>query len=182
MKLVLLDRDGVLNVDRADSVTHPEQLVLLPRAAEAVAMLNRAGFKIAVVSNQSCVGRGMATLEILALIHVKLLRELRLHDAVIDDIFVCTDTADIPSYRRKPKPGMLLEAMKKYDARPEETPMIGDDLRDLQAAKAAACPRYLVRTGKGNMVLSSPLPDELQPVEICDDLYGAARSILARFG
>ena len=180
--LVLLDRDGVLNEDLPDSVRSPEQLKLLPGAGKGVAMLNKAGMKVVVVSNQSIIGRGIINSETLLLIHARLLRELAGYGAILDDIFICPDTVDKPSYRRKPKPGMLLDAIKKYDALPENTPMVGDDMRDMEAAAAAGCPRYLVRTGKGNIMVAKGIQPSLMPVEICDDLFDAAQRILKRFG
>ena len=83
--------------------------------------------------------------------------------------------------RRKPAPGMLLEALADFGADPSRTPYVGDDLRDLQAAHAAGCPRWLVRTGKGERVLAEGLPASLAPVMVAEDLRAAARDIIQRY-
>jgi D-glycero-D-manno-heptose 1,7-bisphosphate phosphatase len=173
-RLVLLDRDGVLNVDRPDSVRHPDDLAMIPGAAEAVARLNRAGWRAALVSNQAVVGRGHIDQAMLEGIQAKLRAALAAAGAVLDAEFVCTDTA---GPRRKPAPGMLLEALARFAADPAKTPMIGDSLSDLQAAKAAGCARVLVLTGKGAQTART-LPPGLGPVAIHPDLAGAVDALL----
>jgi len=148
--LVLLDRDGVINVDRADSVKTCDELVLIDGAAEAIAQLNQQGASVAVVTNQSVVGRGIVSAEALEGIHQHLQQLLRAKGAMLDAIYVCTDHPDHATHRRKPEAGMLQEALQHFSADPARTPMVGDALRDLQAAVAAGCPRYLVLTGKGD--------------------------------
>ena len=91
MKIVLLDRDGILNEDRADYVKNPKELVLVPGVGEAVARLNDAGLKVAIVSNQSAVGRGIISMSMLEQINEKLLTELRRARARIDLFLICTD-------------------------------------------------------------------------------------------
>lgn len=177
MKLVLLDRDGVLNVDRPDSVKSPEELVMIPGSAQAVARLNAKGIRVAVVTNQAIVGRGIITLKMLDQIHHHLCACLREAGAWVDDIFVCTDTDEISSLRRKPAPGLLREALEKYHAKPEDTPMIGDALRDLEAAAALGCPRVLVMTGKGSATQKAGLPKVVQPVTIYSDLEAFVKSL-----
>ncbi|MBL0942509.1 MAG: HAD-IIIA family hydrolase [Alphaproteobacteria bacterium] len=177
MKLVLLDRDGVLNVDRPDSVKSPEELMMIPGSAQAVARLNAKGIRVAVVTNQAVVGRGTITHEELNQIHHRLRFCLKEAGAWVDDIFVCTDTDEVPSLRRKPAPGLLLEALNKYKAKAEETPMIGDALRDLQAAAALGCPRVLVLTGKGIVTQETGLPEAVHPVKIYPDLQAYVESL-----
>lgn len=179
LRLVLLDRDGVLNEDRPDSVTAPDQLVLLPRAAAAVARLNRAGARVAVVTNQSVVGRGIIDEATLARIHDRLEAALASAGAHLDSILVAPDTPDAASERRKPGPGMLREALEAFDAQAESTPMIGDSLRDLEAAAAIGCPRVLVLTGKGRATHDSGLPERVRPVAMHDDLWAAVDALLA---
>jgi len=137
MKLVMLDRDGVLNEDRADYVKHPGELVMIQRAAEACALLNRAGVKVALVSNQSVVGRGIISEEMLERIHAKLRGELSAAGARLDLVLTCTDAPWSASERRKPAPGMLREALAHFRLPREEAVMIGDQLSDLAAAQAA---------------------------------------------
>lgn len=175
-RLVLIDRDGVLNVDRPDSVRQPDDLEMIPGAAAAVARLNNAGITTALVTNQAVVGRGEVAPAMLENIQAKMRTLLHQAGAHLDAEFICTDAAASP--RRKPAPGMLLEAMARFGAAPGETPMIGDALRDLEAAAAAGCPRILVLTGKGAET-ARDLPDRVRPVEIHADLAAAVEAILA---
>ncbi len=180
MRLVLIDRDGVLNQDRPDSVTAGEQLVMIPRAAAAVARLNRAGIPVAVVTNQSVVGRGVVDPATLDEIHARLHAELAKEDARVDAIYVAPDAPDKATQRRKPGPGMLLEAMADFVVDPEDTIMIGDAVRDLEAAVAAGCGRILVRTGKGSAGEGQGLPAHVLPTTICEDLWAAGERRIFR--
>lgn len=177
MRLVLLDRDGVLNVDRPDSVKSPEELIMIPGSAQAVARLNAQGARVAVITNQAVVGRGIISFDALKEIHHKLYACLKEAGAWVDEIFVCTDTGNVPSARRKPAPGLLLEALEKYQAKAEETPMVGDALRDLEAAAQIGCPRILVLTGKGRATQEAGLPASVQPVAVYEDLHAFVESL-----
>lgn len=178
VKLVLLDRDGVLNHDRPDSVTHLSELIVFPEAAQAVALLNQAGYSVAIVTNQSAIGKGQLTEEGLEAIHTKLCDTIREGGGAIDHIWHCPDHPDHPTIMRKPAPGMLQAALDHYGVPAPETPMIGDALRDMEAALSAGCPRYLVRTGKGASVIAKGIPEHLQPVVICENILDAARRIV----
>jgi D-glycero-D-manno-heptose 1,7-bisphosphate phosphatase len=177
-RLVLLDRDGVINDDRADGVKTPDELVLLSGSAAAIARLNAAGVKVAVVTNQSAVGRGHLSAQMLERIHAELRSRLAREEAYLDALLVCTDPPDRASPRRKPQPGMLLEALRQFRAAADDTPMIGDDLRDLQAARAAGCRRVLVRTGKGAATQATGVPADLLPVAVHADLSAAVEAYL----
>ena len=176
--LVLLDRDGVLNKDREDSVKAPEELVLIEGSAQAVAKLKRAGHIVVVVTNQSVVGRGVINRDTLDRIHDKLGLAISRAGGRLDDILICPDPPWAASERRKPAPGMLNEAISRFAAAAEETVMIGDALRDLQAAAAAGCRRILVLSGRGRQTLDAGLPDEVQPVAIYDNLAAASDGLL----
>ncbi len=182
MKLVMLDRDGVLNEDRAEGVLRPDDLIMLPRAAEAVARLNAAGAKVAVVTNQSAVGRGVIDEAMLERINARLHLALAAAGAYLDALLVAPDAPEAATERRKPGPGMLREALAAFDAVPEDSPMIGDALRDLEAAAAASCPRVLVRTGKGARTEAEGLPEGVRPVAVRDDLWDAVDYLLAEAG
>ncbi len=179
MRLVLLDRDGVLNVDRTDYVKHPGELVMIPRAAAACARLNAAGIRIAVVSNQGGIGKGIFTVDMLERIHEKLRQELKSGGAHLDMILTCNEPPWSDHERRKPGPGMLWEALSHFHLAPQDAVMIGDQLRDLQAGKAAGVRRVLVRTGKGAELQAKGLPDDILPVSVYDDLHSAVDAILA---
>ncbi len=176
--LVLLDRDGVINDDLPRGVTTPDEFTLIDGAIDAICQLKAAGHQVAIVSNQSAVGKGWMSMETLDAIHERLREQVREAGGSIDAIYVCTDHPDTPSVRRKPNPGMLLEALKAFKAEASKTPMIGDALRDLEAAHACGCQRYLVKTGKGTKTLEDGLPNHIQPVTICDDLQDAVKQIL----
>jgi D-glycero-D-manno-heptose 1,7-bisphosphate phosphatase len=178
MRLVLLDRDGVLNVDRPDWVKSPGELVMLPGAALAVARLNRAGLLVAVCSNQAVVGRGVIDVAVLARIHEKLTAELARAGARLDALTCCTDPPGSGSRMRKPAPGMLLDAMRRFRARGDETAMIGDSLKDLEAAAAAGCRRILVRSGQGRKTQAAGLPPHVLPVAVREDLPDAVTALL----
>ncbi len=178
MTLVLLDRDGVLNEDRRDFVKTPGELVLIPGAAEAVARLNRAGARVAVVTNQSCVGRGILGLDMLERIHRHLRDELGRAGAHLDDLIFCADAPWAATDSRKPAPGMLRQAMRRFGAVPADTVMIGDSLRDLQAAAAAGCRRILVRTGHGRDTQAEGLPSDVLPVAVYESLPDAVEVLL----
>ena len=177
-RLVLLDRDGVLNEDRADYVKHPGELVMIPRAVEAVARLNAAGLRTAVVTNQGGVGRGVFPASMLVHIHERLRQELSAKGARLDLILSCEEPPWSDHARRKPRPGMLLEAMRHFRVSPEDTVMIGAQLRDLKAAHSAGVARILVRSGKGALLQAQGLPDDVLPVAVHDDLYSATDALL----
>lgn len=178
MRLLLLDRDGVLNENREDYVKHPDELVLLPGVGKALARLNQKDIRTAVVTNQSVVGRGIITESMLQKIHDHLRHALEKDGARLDAIFYCTDTPDAPGPRRKPNPGMLREALERFSADPAKTPMIGDALRDMEAAAAIGCPRILVRTGKGKVTQAAGLPKSVLPVAVYANFSEAVDSLL----
>ncbi|WP_374444715.1 D-glycero-alpha-D-manno-heptose-1,7-bisphosphate 7-phosphatase [Stella sp.] len=180
MRLALLDRDGVLNVDLAHSVRHPGELEMIPGAAAAVARLNGAGIPVAVVSNQSVVGRGIVSPEMLERINDRVRTALAREGGRIDAWFVCPDPPDRPTERRKPRPGMLREALARFRTAPADAVMVGDALTDLEAAAAAGCRRVLVRTGKGAATQARGLPAHLLPVAVHDDLAAAVAALLGR--
>lgn len=178
VRLVLLDRDGVLNRDRPDSVKTLDELVVLDGAAEAVAALNQAGIRTAIVTNQSIIGRGAVRPEMLGLIYQTLLGVLRDRaGAKIDALFVAPDAPDRATERRKPGAGMLLEAMAQFAIPCEQTVMIGDAATDLAAARSAGIRFHLVRTGKGSLTEQSL--DAADDVEIHDNVRAAVAAILA---
>lgn len=180
MRLVLIDRDGVLNVNREDYVKNPGELEMIPGSAEAVARLNAAGVLVAVCTNQSPIGRGMFDEAMLARIHDRLREELARAGARLDAIFHCPDAPGAPSACRKPAPGMLREALRRFGASAGETPFVGDSLSDMQAAFAAGCPRHLVRTGHGARTLAAGLPGELLPVRVHETFADAVEALLGR--
>jgi D-glycero-D-manno-heptose 1,7-bisphosphate phosphatase len=178
MKLVLLDRDGVLNEDRPDFVKSPAEVTMIPGSARAVARLNRAGFKVALCTNQSAVGRKVITLERLEQINAYIRDQLAREGGHLDAIFVCPHAPWENCPCRKPRPGLLLDALRRFGADPDATPMVGDGLRDLQAAKAAGCARHLVRSGNGTKTQADGVTHDVLPVSVHDDLAAFVDALL----
>jgi D-glycero-D-manno-heptose 1,7-bisphosphate phosphatase len=176
--LVLLDRDGVLNVDRADYVKSPDELVMIEGSAQAVARLNAAGIAVALCTNQSAVGRGIVSAAMLERIHESLRERLGRAGARLDALHCCTDPPGPPSTHRKPEPGMLLDALRRFAIAPERAVMIGDSLRDLQAARRAGVARILVRSGHGAATQAAGIPHEMLPVAVHADLATAVAALL----
>ncbi|MEM9622757.1 MAG: D-glycero-beta-D-manno-heptose 1,7-bisphosphate 7-phosphatase [Pseudomonadota bacterium] len=154
LKLVLLDRDGVINVDSPDFIKHPDEWQALPGALAAIAQMQRY-FKVAICSNQSGVGRGLFSEEILAAIHTKLNDELCAVEGNRLPVFYCPHHPDDVCPCRKPQPALLLTAMRSFGCTPGETVYIGDSAKDLQAAANAGCDARLVLTGNGQTTLAS---------------------------
>lgn len=179
--LVLLDRDGVINRDSKIGILRVQDFAFMPRAKEGIAMLTRAGFHIAICTNQSAVGRGNLPLSVLEEIHDYMCREVEAAGGRIDRIYFAPDLPEAPTHRRKPGPGMLEEALAQFGANPARTPMVGDMLRDMEAAHAAGCPRILTRSGKGAALEAAGIPAHVAPVMVCDDLYAAAEHICAEY-
>ena len=182
LRLVILDRDGVLNEDLPQSVTSPRELVMIAGSAKAIALLNAAGLHVALCSNQAVVGRGRIRRQELDKIQDKLGDELRSAGAHLDAVFLCTDKpieeGGNVSTRRKPAPGMLREAMEHFRVRPSQTVMIGDSLSDLQAACAAGVGRILVRSGKGAHTQAQGIDKSLLPVAVHANLEEAVLSLI----
>ena len=148
-KCIFLDRDGTINVFD-NFITKPEDFVLIDGAAEAIKKINNLGFLVIVITNQPVIARGEIDIENLDLIHAKMETELGKHGAFIDDLFFCPHHPDkgfpgeLPEYKidcdcRKPKPGMIFKAAKKYNINLNQSYMIGDDIRDVKAGIAAGC-------------------------------------------
>ena len=180
--LVLLDRDGVINRDAREGILSLEQFIFLPRAKEAIAMLTKAGYAVAVCTNQSAVGRGVMSQQTLDAIHGHMCQAVAAAGGRIDRIYVATDRPEAASDRRKPGAGMLREALTDFGAVAAYTFFIGDMLRDLQAAAGAGCPFILVKTGKGLETLAQGVPDALPKPTICADLYAAAEMVVKSAG
>jgi D-glycero-D-manno-heptose 1,7-bisphosphate phosphatase len=130
------------------------------------------------VTNQANVGRGKLSEAVLHEIHAHMCGELEKKGAHIDYIFYCPDAPESNSYRRKPNPGMLEEALEMFQANPAETPMIGDDIRDLKAAAKVGCMRHVVLTGHGEKTIQDPEFSSVQPVQVHKDLLTAVKYIL----
>ncbi len=152
-KLVILDRDGVINFDSPDYIKSPAEWRPIPGSLEAIARLNQHGFQVAVATNQAAISRGLFDMKMLNAIHQKLHLSAQAVGAHIDAIFFCPHAADEFCDCRKPRPGMLKSIGERFDAPLKGVPMVGDALRDMQAAFEVGCSPYLVKTGKGDNTL-----------------------------
>ena len=149
MKLIILDRDGVINHDSPDFIKSPAEWIPIPGSLEAIARLNQAGYRVVIASNQSGIARELFDITTLNAIHQKLHASAQLVGADIDAIFFCPHAAADNCDCRKPKAGMFEEIAKRYKLSLKGVPTVGDSLRDLQAGFILGCTPYLVLTGKG---------------------------------
>jgi D-glycero-D-manno-heptose 1,7-bisphosphate phosphatase len=149
MKLVILDRDGTINHDSEHFIKSIEEWRPLKGSLEAIARLTQAGYRIVVATNQSGISRGLFTTRTLFEIHENLQRAALQAGGRIDAFFFCPHADAAACQCRKPKPGMLLEVARRFNVSLEDTYMVGDALRDVQAAVAAGARPVLVLTGKG---------------------------------
>ena len=176
MKLVILDRDGVINHDSPAYIKSPEEWKPIPGSLEAIALLSQAGYRVLVATNQSGVGRGLFEMATLNAIHDKMHRALGLAGGRIDGIFYCPHAQDAGCNCRKPKPGLLKEIAHRFGVSLDGVPFIGDSLRDLQAAVAVGAQPILVLTGKGKKTRKDGnLPEG---TVVYNDLAAAVRSLL----
>lgn len=176
--LVILDRDGVINRDSSDFVKSVDEWIPLPGSIPAIADLCRAGYTVTVASNQSGLARGLLDRNALRAMHRKLRRLVNADGGHVDRIVVCPHGPDDGCDCRKPKPGLLRRIARYYGVELTGVPVIGDSLRDLQAATAAGARAILVRTGNG-LKTEASLSGELSATEVYDDLAAATAALLA---
>jgi D-glycero-D-manno-heptose 1,7-bisphosphate phosphatase len=176
-RLVVLDRDGVINKDSAEFIRAPAEWIPLPGSLGAIAALTRSGFTVVVASNQSGVGRGLFTAETLEAIHARMCRDIEAAGGRLGGIFVCPHHPEAGCDCRKPKPGLLRQIERRFGCSLAGQPAIGDSERDLRAAQAVGARAILVRTGNG-AATEKALGSGPQ-IEIYDDLAAAARVLLA---
>lgn len=149
MPLLLCDRDGVINQDSEHFIKSPDEFTPIPGSVEALAQLSQAGWRIAVVTNQSGLARGLFTLSTLHAIHQKLHRLVQSAGGRIDAIFLCPHGPDAKCSCRKPAPALFQQALARFHVAASDALAVGDSLRDLEGAAAAGVPAVLVRTGNG---------------------------------
>lgn len=177
MKLVILDREGVLNRVVEGYVLKPEQWEPLPGSLDAVARLHHAGYRVAVATNQAALSRGLFDMAMLNAIHQRMCRLVEAAGGKIDAVAICPHSPEQDCNCRKPRPGMLLELIDRFGAVAQQTMMVGDTPADIHAGLAAGCRTWLVRSGHGQAMLDSgPVPPG---VSVCEDLAGVAHALLA---
>lgn len=175
---VILDRDGVLNREAEEGgyVRGPLEFHWLPGALEGLALLRRAGVRLTVATNQAGVGRGLVSDAALAAIHVRMQAEAAAAGGALDAVLVCPHAPEAQCLCRKPAPGLVRAAIAASDIPASETLLVGDDGRDLEAARRAGVAAVLVRTGKGRQTQA-----QLSGAEVVayDDLARLARALVA---
>ncbi|WP_225721275.1 D-glycero-beta-D-manno-heptose 1,7-bisphosphate 7-phosphatase [Candidatus Vallotiella sp. (ex Adelges kitamiensis)] len=154
-KLVILDRDGVINYDSDAFIKSPDEWVPIPGSLEAIVRLNQSGYHVVVASNQSAIGRGLFNMATLNEIHKKMNHELAALGGQVAAIFFCPHTPADHCDCRKPKLGLFIQIIQRFQIDSASTPMVGDSQHDLQAALALGLRRNLVLTGKGSKTLGT---------------------------
>jgi len=177
MKLVVLDRDGVINQDSERYIKSPEEWIPIPGSLEAIARLNHAAYRVTIATNQSGLGRGYFDIDAVNRIHRKMRRELSVLGAQVEAIFFCPHAPEASCGCRKPRPGLLVDLAERLGIEMAGIPVVGDSLRDIQAALAVGAAPILVLTGNGQMTLKGQ-PSLKKSVPIFTDLAAAVDNLL----
>ena len=179
MKIVILDRDGVINQDSDDFIKSVDEFITLPGSIEAIARLKHAGYKVFVATNQSGISRGYYDVSTLNAMHKKLAEQLSEFNTEIDGIEYCPHGPDDHCDCRKPKPGMYLAIAKQLGLSDlSEVLVVGDSLRDLEAAQAVNARPNLVRTGKGQRTIEKN--KGLEGIPVYNDLADFVNHLLKK--
>jgi D-glycero-D-manno-heptose 1,7-bisphosphate phosphatase len=178
-RLVILDRDGVINQDSDSYIKSPEEWIPIEGSLESIALLSQAGFTVAVATNQSGIARRLFDQYMLARIHQKMCDAVEQSGGSLDGIFYCPHGPDDGCNCRKPQTGLLEAIAREFNVPLHGVPLVGDSLKDIQVARRMGCRPYLVKTGKGMQTLAACEQEELQDVQVVDSLEVATKLILA---
>ena len=179
-KVIFLDRDGVINKDTSLYIKSCEEFEFIPKSCEAIGLLTQRGFSIIIITNQSVIGRGFTTKEELEKIFTKMRKGIEEKKGKLLDIFYCPHTPEDNCECRKPKTKMIFEAARKYNIDISNSYMIGDSTTDILCGKNAGCKKtVLVKTGNGKSAETELKKMDKLPDIIADNLYHAAKIILA---
>lgn len=177
-KLIILDRDGVINYDSEDYIKKESEWKIIPGSDEAISKLYQAGFYVAVATNQSGIARGYLDEAELNKIHKKMHHKIEAAGGKISDIVYCPHLPDDACECRKPRPGLLHRISKNLDNhRLDGSYFIGDSMSDIKAARTVGCKPVLVLTGKGHKTLLENDYD-LMDVPVYENLFEAVTDIL----
>lgn len=179
MRLVILDRDGVINEDSDAYIKSPEEWIPIPGSLEAIARLNRADYRVVVASNQSGLARGLFDFDTLNRIHEKMHRALAEVGGSIDAIFFCPHGPEDTCECRKPKAGLFQDIARRMGVSLQDVPAIGDSLRDLQAAQSVGAQPILVLTGKGRKTFKQLGPKSASGIPVYANLAATIDTLLA---
>ncbi|MGY4827519.1 D-glycero-beta-D-manno-heptose 1,7-bisphosphate 7-phosphatase [Sphaerotilaceae bacterium SBD11-9] len=183
VNLIILDRDGTINEDRDDFVKSADEWVPLPGSLEAIARLNQAGWHTVVATNQSGLGRGLFDMVALNAMHAKMNSALARVGGRVSAVFFCPHAPEDQCTCRKPLPGLYQQIGERYGVELANVPVVGDSVRDLEAAVAAGCPPHLVLTGKGAAMTDAQLAQikqQIPDVQVHADLAAFAESMIQR--
>jgi D-glycero-D-manno-heptose 1,7-bisphosphate phosphatase len=175
--VVVLDRDGVINEDSDHYIKHPDEWVPIPGSIEAISRLCQGGFRVAVATNQSGIGRGLFSFGELNAMHRRMRELVASHGGQIELIALCPHRPENACECRKPKPGMLMEITSRMGVDPGGVPFVGDSIGDVKAARAAGMLPWLVETGKGRRTIEA-CGGDLQGIPVFPDLAAAADQLL----
>ncbi len=179
IKLIILDRDGVINFDSPDYIKSPDEWQAVPGSLAAIAKINHAGINVCVATNQSGIARGYYSLSTLSDIHDKMCRELKAVGGHLDAIFFCPHGPDDHCNCRKPQPGLYQQALDYFKVEAAEALVIGDSARDIEAAHTLGCQAMLVKSNKDVAeILTTP---GFENTPVYDDLTAAIEGGFVRF-
>lgn len=178
MKLVILDRDGVINEDSDEYIKSPDEFIPIPGSLHAIAQLKHANYTVVVATNQSGITRGLFDIETLNSIHAKLYRDLANLGVAIDGIFFCPHEPNDHCPCRKPAPGLFEAIGQRLRTDLKGVPAVGDSLRDIDAARVAGAYPILVKTGKGQNTIEQR--DGLNNIPVFADLAAVVEALLEK--
>lgn len=177
MRLIILDRDGVINEDSDAYIKSPDEWQPIPGSLEAIAQLCHADYHVIIATNQSGIGRHFFNTDTLNCIHNKMIEEIQHRGGDVDAIFFCPHAPEAGCKCRKPQPGLFEEIASRLKTNLNGTFAVGDSLRDIEAAQRAHALPVLVRTGKGHTTVETGVG--LEGVPIFDDLAAFTKALLS---
>jgi D-glycero-D-manno-heptose 1,7-bisphosphate phosphatase len=178
VKAVFLDRDGVINENRATHVKSWSEFRFIPGAREAIARISQTGYRAFVITNQAIINRGLATHEEINAINQRMIDEIQRHGGRIDAVAYCPHRSDEDCGCRKPKPGLLFSLSAQFGIDLAGSVVIGDAISDVEAGRAAGCKAILVLTGRGDEQLKLASTTHRATFRVAPDLGAAVRLLL----
>jgi D-glycero-D-manno-heptose 1,7-bisphosphate phosphatase len=179
-KTIFLDRDGVINIDSPQYIKKESEFEFIPGSPEAIALLTKHGYNVIVITNQSMIGRNMISRKVLDAIFKKMQNGVQKTGGRIKGVFFCPHTPEDNCTCRKPEPGLIFKACKKYSLDLEHSCMVGDSVKDIECALNAGCKKtILVQTGNGIKAQQQLLQKQIIPDYIASDLYDAAQWLIS---
>ena len=177
MKLVVLDRDGVINESRDEVIKTADDFIPLEGSYEAISALCQHDYRVVVITNQSGIARGLITIDEVNAVHERMQQAVASHGGRIDAILLCPHKPDDDCACRKPRPGMLHDLMERLGIELNGVPLVGDSLRDLQTAMVVGATPVLVKTGHGERTLEEN--KHLDNVEVYENLFEFAEKLIS---